>query len=247
MTNHTTDLVASACPDINTLGSLFYFTPETVSVGKSHGLDGFRFYILGRGGVLGDVESPVVTSAFGWWNGGLIDKMWNDARVKLAPREAGRVYMTCAQDLGRSKLADVAGLMEFCTAAEAVVAAVNPAGLALFAGVAAEPLAEDLPARAMQLLVVLREFRGSAHLVAVLASGVAPHTAHLSKRPEMGKAFGWGEEVLDVSEADQASLADAELATDRLVTPAYGVLDEAGASAMLTGIANIKAALVPTQ
>jgi hypothetical protein len=247
MTNHTAELVASACPDINTLGSLFYFTPETVSVGKAHGLDGFRFYILGRGGVLGDVESPVVASAFGWWNGALIDKMWNDARGKLAPREAGRVYTTCAQDLGRSKLAAVAGLSEFCTAAEAVVAAANPAGLALFAGVAAEPLAEDLPGRAMQLLVVLREFRGSAHLVAVLASGVTPQTAHLAKRPDMGKAFGWGEEVLDVSAADRASLAAAELVTDRLVTPAYSVLDEAGASAMLTGIANIKAAFAPAE
>ncbi len=241
--SHTTELIASACPDINTLGSAFYFVPETVAVGKEHGLDGFRFYILGRGGVLGDVESPVITSAFGWWAPELIDKMWTSAREKMAPRDAGRLYMKCAHDLGRAKFANVDGLGEFCAAAEAVVLAVDPAAYALFAGTAAEPLADDLAARAMQLLAVLREFRGSAHLVAVLASGLSPKIAHCIKRPDMAKAFGWGEELPSLSDADRTALDAAEALTDRLVAPAYGVLDEGGAKALLAGVANLKAAL----
>ncbi len=240
---HTAALIASACPDINTIGSAFYFVPETTAVGKSHGLDGFRFYFLGRGGVLGDVEAPVITSAFAWWNHELVAKMWNSAREKMTPRDAGRLYLTCAHDLGRAKFSNVEGLDAFCVAAEAVVAAIDPAGYALFAGLAAEPLADDLPARAMQLLALLREFRGCAHIVAVLASGVTPKVAHAIKRPDMVKSFGWGEEPVPFNEADRANLTAAETLTDHLVTPAYSVLDEVGAQALLTGIANIKTAL----
>jgi hypothetical protein len=236
-------LIAAACPDINTLGSAFYFIPETTAVGKSHGLDGFRFYILGRGGVLGDVEAAVVTSAFAWWNHDLIEKMWNSAQEKMSPRDAGRLYLKCAHELGRAKFSSVGGLDAFCMAAEAVVGAVDPAGYALFAGLAAEPLAEDIPARTMQLLAILREFRGCAHIVAVLASGLSPKLAHAIKRPEMVKSFGWGEDPVPFTDTDRANLEAAEVLTDQLVTPAYSVLDDAGAKALLTGIASVKAAL----
>ena len=145
---NTSELVAAVHPKIGALGSAFYFHPSTLAVGKEHGLDGFRFYVLGRGGVLGDVEPVVIASAFGWWNPTVIANMWNSAKEKMAPRDAGRLYVKCSQDFGRSKLAGVEGLAEFCAAAEAVVAAADPAALALFAGLAAEPLADDLRARA---------------------------------------------------------------------------------------------------
>ena len=59
------ELVATACPSIADLGAVFDFVPETVAKGKEHGLDGFRFYFLGRGGVLGDTSAAVVRSVFG--------------------------------------------------------------------------------------------------------------------------------------------------------------------------------------
>ena len=34
------DLVHAACPPIASLGSAFYFKPETLAKGKEHGLDG---------------------------------------------------------------------------------------------------------------------------------------------------------------------------------------------------------------
>lgn len=236
-------LVAQACPKIGALGSAFYFNPQTVTTGKALGLDGFRFYFLGRGGVLGDVEAPVITSAFGYWNPTLVATMWNSAKEKMAPRDAGRRYMECAHDFGRAKFSEVDGLDGFCAAAEAVVAGADPAGLALFAGIAAEPLAEDLAARAMQLTAVMRELRGSAHLVAVLASGVNPKIAHFIRRPEMYKTFGWGEEGPEVTDADRANLAAADALTDRLVAGAYSVLDGAGAQALLSGLDALEAAV----
>jgi hypothetical protein len=239
----TATLVSTVSPTINLIGAAFYFTPETVAVGKEKGLDGFRFYILGRGGVLGDAEAPVVTSAFGWWNPGLIAKMWNSGREIMAPREAGRLYMSCAHTLGRAKFANVGGLDAFNAAAEKVIAAADPAALSLFAGIAAEPLADDAPARAMQNLAVLRELRGSIHLVAVLSTGLSPKLAHAIKRPDMVKSFGWGDEAPATTDADAAKLADAEAITDRLIAPAYSVLNDAERDALAAGVAACAAAL----
>ena len=74
------ELIAQASPIIGAMGSAFYFVPETVAVGKANGLDGFRFYFLGRGGVLGDVEPAVVASAFGYFAPAVVARMWSSAR-----------------------------------------------------------------------------------------------------------------------------------------------------------------------
>lgn len=240
-------LVREACPRFAAIGPGFYFVPETLAVGREHGLDGFRFYFLGRGGVLGDVEADVVTSAFGYFNPPVVAHMWDTARERtsLTPREAGREYLRCAQEFGRRHLADVPGLAEFCAAAERVNDAVDRAGLALYAGTAAEPLAEDLPARAMQLCTVLREFRGSAHLVAILATpGITARVAHGIRRPDFWTFFGYDEQDLPAgTDAERAALDAAERLTDDLVAPAFGVLDDAGRTALLDGLAAIQKAL----
>jgi hypothetical protein len=238
------ELVAAASPKIGAMGSAFYFVPETAARGKELGLDAFRFYFLGRGGVLGDVEAPVVASAFGYFNPDLVAKMWSSAKAVLPPREAGRVYFQACADLGRRRFADLAGLGAFCAAAGAVNAAADPVGLPLYAGIRAEPLADDEPGRAMQLVSVLRELRGSAHLLAVRAAGVEPRTAHFASRPDDGAMFGWAEDQTPaVTEADRAAMVEAEAITDRIVTPAYAALDDDGARALLTGLHAMEAAL----
>ena len=236
------NLVKTVAPKIGNLGAIFYFHPDTVAKGKELGLDGFRFYFLGRGGVLGDVEAPVVASAFGYFNPGLVQKMWTTAKEKLAPREAARVYLGCLHDLARRKLDGVECLESFNAAAEAVNAAIDPSALALYSGIAAEPLPEDAPARALHLIDVLREFRWSAHLLAVVASGLSPRVAHAIKRPADVKSFGWGEETPEISDEDRAKLDRAEELTDRIVLPAFSVLDESQAKAFVEGIDAIEAA-----
>jgi hypothetical protein len=239
----TTDaLVTTADPIIGTIGSAFYFIPPTLEKGKALGLDGFRWYFIGRGGVLGDVEAPVVASAFGYFNPGLVDKMWSGARDKIAPRDAGRSYLACAHDLGRAKFGSVEGLGAFCEAAEAVLANAEPAALSLFAGLNAEPRADDLPARAMQLVATLRELRGSVHLVAVVASGVSVRAAHQIRRPDMVKGFGWDGEIA-VTDADQAKLAAADRLTDELMSRIWSVLDDSAAAHVVTTVTALQAAL----
>lgn len=238
------ELITTACPILGGVGSAFYFAPATLAVGKEKGLDGMRWYVLGRGGVLGDVDSSVVASAFGYFSPAVIAKLWDSASDKTAPRPAGTRYHECAADFGRAALSNVDGLEAFNEAAAAVIGAAHPAGLALFAGIAAEPIADDAPGRAMQLAAVLREFRGSAHLVAVLASGLSPELAHFIRRPEMYKSFGYDDtNPPTVTDEDRARLVASDELTDRLVLPAFSVLDARGAKSLADGAAAIKAAI----
>jgi len=240
------ELVQTTSGPIGSIGSAYYFIPETLAVGKELGLGGFQWYFLGRGGVLGDVEAPVVQAAFGYFAPAMTAKMWNAARDKVPPRQAGTRYHQCAADFGRARLGGVDGLGAYCEAAQAVVAAADPAGLSLFAGIAAEPLVDDVAGRAFQLTAVLRELRGSAHLVAVLASGLTAHQAHFLRRPNDQKTFGYDEEHPPaVTDADRAALAAADVLTDRLVLPAFSALDASGAAALAAGVAGIAAALAP--
>ncbi len=240
----TIDLVRTVSPPIASLGSSFYFDPGTLARGKEAGLDGFRLYFLGRGGVLGDVEAEVVYSAFGYFNIGLASKIWNSAREVMPAREAGTLYMDCAGAFGASKLGAVVGLDAFIAAANKVIAAglANCAGQALFAATAAEPRSDDTAARAFQNVVILRELRGSLHLVAVVASGLSPETAHRVRRPDDVAMFGWTDDVT-VTDNDRALWETAEALTDDLLVGVYDVLDDAEAVALADGVAAIEAAL----
>lgn len=238
------DLVTQVCPLFNDSGWAYYFTPDTQARGAELGLKGPMFYFAGRGGVLGDCDADVVTAAFGYFNPAVIRRAWESATSIRPAREIGRAHFECCADLGRQKLGGVANLTAFVEAADAVNEAAEPDGLALYAAFKAEPLAQDLAGRAMQLVAVLREFRGSAHLIAVRASGLTTKQAHFSKRPNDVAMFGWTPEdapVLDDAVANKMKAA--EDLTDQIVLPAFSVLDDAGARALLDGARAIKAAV----
>lgn len=235
----TQKLLDEACPMIGELGWSYYFEPSTIARGERLGLDPFAFYFLGRGGVLGDVESSVVQSAFGYFNPAVVAMMWDTARAKVPPRTAGREYFEAAHDFGRDRLGGVDELGGFVAAATTVIEAAqrDVAGLTLFAAAAAEPVPDDAPAAALHQVAVLREFRGSAHLLAIVASGLSPRTAHFMRRPEMYTTFGWSDDDKPaVSDVDAAALDAADALTDRIVAPAYGVLDDDGVAGLLTGL-----------
>jgi len=238
----TNDEFGAFAKHIADIGSAFYFDPDTLATGKANGLDGFRFYFVGRGGVLGDVDADVARSAFGYFEPTLFARMWDSARVIMPARDGARAYIGCNHALGRAKLADLDGLDAFCEAAGAVNDAIDPTGLALYAGVAAEPLPDDAPARAVHLAMVLREARGSTHLLAIVASGLAPRIAHQIRRPDDLALFGWSEPV-DYGDDDRAKWEAAEALTNDLLASAFAVLDDAGERALLDGAAAMHAAL----
>lgn len=236
--------LSRACEHVGVLGGAYFFELETLEIGEKQGLDGFELYFIGRGGVLGDVEPAVVASAFGYFNPELVDRMWRSASEKVPPRQGARLYASACHELGRSKLADLPELAGLCSALEQVNEAADPRGLPLYAAHRAEPMPSDLPARTMQLLAVLREFRGAAHLCAVVANGIDPKLAHFMRRPDDMELFGWdtGETVV-VGDEDRAALQRADDLTDRIVARAYGVLDGAATKSLLDGLAAAEAAL----
>lgn len=243
LTVNPRDAISAIAAPTGDLGAAFYFHPDTVARGKEIGLDGFRFYFLGRGGVLGDVEPEVVLSAFGYFEPGLVTKMWNTAKERVAPREAAREYLACNAALARDRLGGVEGLERYADAAAQVCDAVELAGLPLFAGVKGEPVPDDVPARALHHAVLLRELRGSAHLLAVRAGGLPTRTAHAIKRPDDLQMFGWSEAVV-VTDDDRAALDRAEQLTDELLVPAFSVLDEAALDALVAGSRAMHGALI---
>lgn len=227
---------------IGSIGAAFYFDPATVAFGKEHGLDGFRFYLIGRGGVLGDVEPEVVSAAFGYFEPGLVAKLWNSSKEVVAPREAARLYISQAHEFGRRHFSSIADLDRFTAAATTVIDAVEGASLPLFAALRAEPVPTDTPGAAIHQAMVLRELRGSVHLLALVANGLATSVAHAIRRPDDVKMFGHADSP-EVSDADRAAWDRAEAMTDALLVPAYDRLDDAAAQALIDGTAAMAAAL----
>lgn len=224
------------------IGAAFYFDPDTLARGKELGLDGFRFYVLGRGGVLGDVEAGVVHAAFGYFNPELVRKMWNSAKERMSPRAAAREYIACAHEFGRKRFGGVDGLDAYVDAASAVIGAAEGISLPLFAAVRAEPVPTDTAAAAMHQAMIVRELRGSAHLAAIAAVGLNSSVAHAIKRPNDVAMFGY-QEPPAVTDADRAAHARAEDITDDILLPAFSVLTDVQRAAMVDRTAALHAAL----
>lgn len=242
MTNE--DLVSEVCPIFYSIGWAHYFAPATMAKAAELGLDGLQFYVIGRGGSLGDCEGAAVASAFGYFNPATVITAWDSAKAKVAPRIAGKAHLECSAILGRAKLTEVAHLAEFVIAADAVNEAADTDALTLYAAVKSEPLATDTAGRAMQLITILREFRGSAHLLALRAVGLDSKAAHFVKRPADIKLFGWNDDdAPPINASVHQKMSEAETLTDQLVAPAYGVLDESGRVALLEGARAIRSAL----
>lgn len=214
---------------VGALGSAFMFAPATLEAARQHGYaDGFAAYFAGRGGVLGNVDADVVTAAFGFFEPSLVRKMWERGIEPHGARQAARHFADACRAWGRAHLGGLEGLDRFAELAERVVAAVEPAGLSLFAGWRAEPLPDDAEGRAAQLLHVLREWRGSVHLVAALAVGLTACEAIVAKDGEdRARMFGWAEPFADPvplrgrrDEAERMTDALCAAVYERALTPA---------------------------
>ena len=238
------ELLSAACPVIGDLGASFYFIPETAAVGKELGMGGMEFYVLGRAGTMGNTTGAAIASAFGYFKPDFLAKVWGDAAAKCDPRKAGAAHLECCANLGRAKFASLPQLQEFVNVLDAVNNAADSDGLALYAAMKGETLASDAPGRALQLIALLREFRGSAHLVALRAVGLPSMVAHSIKRPDMWKSFGYSEEEMPpANDTNKKKLEEAERITDAIVEPAYSVLSDAQRTTLVEGLAAAKAAL----
>jgi len=210
---------------VSDLGGGFMFSSQAKAFGKDNGLRGRQAYVLGRGSVLGDVDADVVTSAFGFWPADVVREAWDAGRAVMPVGVAREAYSAVCHDWGIAHYSGFEGAARLAELIEWIVDGTDVAGLSLYAGWRAVPLPDDPRARLAQLMHLLREHRGSLHIVAVVACGLSPLQAILAGKGGPGNAtfFGWEEPFEDFS-GHLIARSEAEALTDRLVSPAYDVL-----------------------
>lgn len=209
--------------------SVFMLHPETfgesIAAGYQNPLAG---YVAGRGGVLGEATGDVVASVFAVFEPTGLAAMWDEGIAVRGAAGAAQLYWDQTAGFGRKYLAGADGLDRIAALGEKVIAASPTAGLPLFAGWRAMPLADDPAARALQVMFVLRELRAAVHFNALCISGITPIEAHmLNKGPQYAAMFGWPEPFADGA-GKQDRYAQIEQATNRRMTELFAAaLDSA--------------------
>jgi hypothetical protein len=229
-----TDSVCALTRPIGQLGGMWMLDRAVLDAGRAAGYpNGYAYYITGRGGVLGDVDADVVTAAFAFFDPGLVRLMWEKGVPVEGALAAAHRYGAACAEMGRTLVAGFDGAQRLAELAGRVADGVDVAGLALFAGWRAEPRPQDAAARAFFLLHVLRELRGSVHIVAIVACGVSPLAAVVAHGgAAQARLFGWPEPHGEVP-ADL--LAEAEALTDTILAARYAsVLSEGEVAELAT-------------
>jgi hypothetical protein len=213
------------------VGGGFMISPEMKAAGKAGGYRGWALYMGGRAGVLGPAPTEVVTAALGFFEPGMVRTNWEAALGVRPLAETVQRYVEVCHLWGRNRFGGLDGVQGLAELLEAVAARVEPAGLPLFAAWHAVPLPDDPPARAIQLLHVLREHRGGAHLMAVRAVGLSPLEAVLAGKVGAPNAqfFGWPEPYPEIDDALRSRRIEVEQLTTEMVAPVYAGLTESEA------------------
>ncbi|MFM8836547.1 MAG: SCO6745 family protein [Actinomycetota bacterium] len=191
---NSSEVATTIAPLLGSVGAKYMLDSETLAHGTAAGYpNGFAYSMAGRGGVLGDVDSDVVYSAFMFFEKSLVDKLWKAGVAVEGARAAGRRYMQSCDSWGAKNMANVADLEKFIAPAEKLVMSVDSSGLSLFAGLRAEPLPSGSPARAYRLITLLRELRGCVHINACAVHGLSGLEATLLAQGGefLAKLHGW--------------------------------------------------------
>lgn len=216
------ETVRAADGVLHDIGTVWMMHQDTRARGEEYGYSKhLAFYFAGRGGVLGDVDASVVTAAMGWWHPGIVRLMWGRGIAVAGARESARRYGQACVDWANDHLTGFPSADRLAELAGRVVTNAEESGLPLFAGWRAEPLADGGPARMLQLVHVLREWRGAVHLVATTAAGLGPLEAILTNEgPQQARFFGWRDELPDCTHLKDRQ-EQAQRTTDSLIASVY--------------------------
>lgn len=207
---------------LHDVGTVWMIHPETQARAVEYGYEKPRaFYFAGRGGVLGNVDAGVVIAAFGWWEPGLVRLMWGRGLAVASAREGARRYAQACAAWAEDHLAGFPHADRLSALAERVVDTVEESGLPLFAGWRSEARTEGEPGRMLQLVHVLREWRGAVHLVATTAAGLGPLEAILTNEGEQQARFlGWRDDLPNCDHLKDRHVRAQEI-TDQLLAAGY--------------------------
>lgn len=214
--------VQAADKILHDVGTTWMIHDDTRARAEEYGYGKLQpFYFAGRGGVLGDVDAGVVVAAMGWWHPGYVRLMWGRGLAVAGARESARRYQRACAAWAEDHLNGFADADRLSDLAQKVVDGAEESGLPLFAGWRAEPRAEGGVARTLQLVHVLREWRGAVHLVATTAAGLGSLEAILTNEgPHQARFLGWRDDLPDCDHLKDRH-AQAQATTDRLVAAGY--------------------------
>ncbi len=228
--------------------AVFMLHPETFAESIAAGYQNpFAGYVAGRGGVLGEATGVAVSSVFVVFEPTFLRGMWEEGVAVRGATGAADLYWEQAAGFARRHLAGAEGLDRIAELGEKIVAATPDGGLPLYAGWRTMPLAEDPPARALQVMHILRELRAGVHFNALTISGITPVEAHmLNKGHQYATMFGWPEPFADGADKKDR-YAQVEQATNRRMAEIFAAAltpDEAEELARLSAsaLASLKAA-----
>jgi hypothetical protein len=229
---------------INHLGASLYFDANTIAHAGAAGIsDFFVLYAGGRAGVMGDVTAEQVCSAFGFFDPGLVAKVWPNVLATAQPSHIATVFaaaMAHAAEQTWNADASATVVRLGTTVADSVTAL----GMPLFTGWRALPRPDSAPGAAALVVHTLRELRGDVHIQSVAASGMAPIEAEVATRRGTAglEMHGWRGEFPD-HEPFLEPFAAVEAQTSERMQRIYAA---ALSSTELDQLADAVASLVPT-
>jgi hypothetical protein len=258
MTDVTPALAREAWRLAEPLHAMIYFAPEVRERFAALGLPPVADYFASRGAVFGPVGPGPVVATFYNFHPGLVARALPAAWEVITPAQALTVRREAADAALTRGLGDAVKSPDVAEAAGLARAAAESAG----AYAAGRPLfaahAElDWPDAPHLVLwhaqTLLREFRGDAHVAALLVAGVSGlqsiilHAASGQADPTFLRTTRgytrerWAQEVTvlqergllageELSDAGRALREGIEADTDRLAAPAYQVLGAEGAT-----------------
>lgn len=225
----TPEQTAAGCAEaVSRIASYFMLDAGTYAAGAEAGFAGIDFYVVGRGGALGEVDADVVTAAFALFEPSMVRANWEQGTKVLAPRDAATRFLGCGYEWATEHL-DEAGC-DWARLAEllgTISAAASPMCAPLFAAWRSmpEPGAEhEARALALHRLHVNRELRFARHAACLVANGLGVLDAMAVNRPEFIGLYGWTAEPPPVTDDLRARWEAAEAATNRALALDYATL-----------------------
>lgn len=179
---------------VHVIGGAWLLAPETYERAPGIGLEpGMDYYYAGRFGVLGDAPLEVVASSAVFVAEPTLAAAFERATRAASPTEISADFVLACHGWGRSHF-DAGPATEAVVALGGrVTAGASPVAAPLFAGWRAQPLPDDQPAAAAQILHIIRELRMARHAVAIATVGLDPLEAIVAGPGGEANAemFGW--------------------------------------------------------
>lgn len=162
---------------LDTLHAFVYFRPEAGLNFAAIGLEGMDAYFASRAAPLGEVGAEVVTATFYNFSpraiAKAVPKVWGTATPELVIETRQRT----AGEALRAMVGDAVDGPEVARAAELlhrVAEAATVPGRPLYAANAALPWPTEPHLELFHAITLLREYRGDAHVAALVLAGVGP-------------------------------------------------------------------------